>query len=41
MDLANLRNMYRICGSDLDGKMRLLLDYTDHPGDVADPWKLY
>ena len=38
MDRANLRNMYRICGGDFDGKMRLLMDYTDHPGDVADPW---
>ena len=38
MDRANLRNMYRICGGDFDGKMRLLTDYTDHPGDVADPW---
>lgn len=38
MDQANLRNMRRICGGDPDGKLRLLLDYTDHPGDVADPW---
>ena len=38
MDRANLRNMNRICGGDPDGKIRLLLDYTDRPGDVADPW---
>ena len=38
MDQANLRNMYRICGGDFDHKMSLLMDYTDHPGDVADPW---
>ena len=38
MDRANLRNMTRICGGDPDGKIRLLLDHTDHPGDVADPW---
>ncbi len=38
MDRANLRNMYRICGGDFAGKMHLLMDYTDHPGDVADPW---
>ena len=38
MDRANLRNMQRICGDDSDGKMHLLMDYTDHPGDVADPW---
>ena len=38
MDRENLRNMRRICGGDEAGKMRLLLDYTDRPGDVADPW---
>ena len=38
MDRANLRNMHRICGGDYDGKMHLLLDYTDRPGDIADPW---
>ncbi|WP_300764838.1 low molecular weight protein-tyrosine-phosphatase [uncultured Oscillibacter sp.] len=38
MDRANIRNMNRICGGDPDGKIKLLLDYTDRPGDVADPW---
>lgn len=38
MDRANLRNMRRICGGDPEGKIKLLLDYTDRPGDVADPW---
>ena len=38
MDSTNLRNMHRICGGDPDGKLRLLMDYTDRPGDVADPW---
>ena len=38
MDAANLRNMGRICGGDPDGKLSLLMDYTPHPGDVADPW---
>ena len=38
MDQANLRNMYRICGGDFDHKMSLLMEHTDHPGDVADPW---
>ena len=38
MDRANLRNMHRICGGDYAGKMHLLMDYTDRPGDVADPW---
>ena len=38
MDEANRRNMNRICGGDPEGKIHLLLDYTDRPGDVADPW---
>lgn len=38
MDRANLRNMRRICGEERVGKLRLLMDYTDRPGDVADPW---
>jgi len=38
MDSANFRNMNRICGGDPSGKIHLLLDYTDRPGDVADPW---
>ncbi|MCR5362671.1 MAG: low molecular weight phosphotyrosine protein phosphatase [Bacteroidales bacterium] len=38
MDRYNLRNMERMCGGDPDGKIHLLLDYTDHPRDVADPW---
>ena len=38
MDQANLRNMHRICGGDSSSKLHLLLDYTDRPGSVADPW---
>ena len=38
MDSANLRNMTRMCGGDRDGKIHLLLDFTDRPGSVADPW---
>ena len=38
MDKANLRNMYRICGGDFDEKMHLLMDFTNRPGEVADPW---
>ena len=30
--------MRRICGGDFAGKLRLLMDYTDHHRDVADPW---
>ncbi len=38
MDAANLQNMRRICGGDAAAKMHLLLEFTDRPGDVADPW---
>ncbi|MCI9547332.1 MAG: low molecular weight phosphotyrosine protein phosphatase [Lachnospiraceae bacterium] len=38
MDSANIRNMNRICGGDPDGKIHLMLEYADRPGDVADPW---
>lgn len=38
MDRYNLRNMARFVGNDPDNKVSLLLDYTDNPGDVADPW---
>jgi len=38
MDSWNLRNMNRILGSDPDGKIGLLLDFTKRPRDIADPW---
>ena len=38
MDRANLRSMYRICGGDFNDKMHLLMDFTDRPGEEADPW---
>ena len=38
MEQRNIRNMRRICGGDPEGKMHCLLDYTDRPGDIADPW---
>ena len=38
MDEANIGHMRRICGGDSQGKIRKLLDYTHHGGDVADPW---
>ncbi len=38
MDSWNIRNMNRICGGDPNGKIVMLMDYTDRPGDVADPW---
>ena len=38
MDKFNLRNMTRFVGDDPQKKVSLLLDHTDCPGDVADPW---
>ena len=38
MNQNDLRNIHRICSSDYGGKLRLLLDYTDHPDDVSDPY---
>ena len=38
MDRANFRNMNRICGGDPDGKIHLLLNFTERGGEVADPW---
>lgn len=38
MDRWNITNMTRIAGGDPEGKMFRLLDLTDHPRDVADPW---
>ena len=35
---ANIPTIRRICGGDFDSKTRLLMEYTDHTGDVADPW---
>jgi len=38
MDDANLRNMKRFYNNDPEGKISLLMDYTNRPGSVADPW---
>ena len=38
MDNANIRNMKRIADGDDEGKIRMMLDYTNRPGEVADPW---
>lgn len=38
-DTMNIRNTLRIVGGDPEGKIKLLLDYTDRPGSsIADPW---
>lgn len=38
MDSSNLRGMQRICGGDPEHKFSLLMEHTERPGDVADPW---
>lgn len=38
MDTQNLRNIDRILGTDHQGKVCRLLDFTATPGDIADPW---
>ena len=38
MDRANIRNMTCIFGGDPQNKIRMLMDFTDRGGDVADPW---
>ena len=38
MDSSNLRNALHIFGSDKEGKVSKLLDYTSKGGDVSDPW---
>ena len=38
MDSMNVRNLMKIIGSDPDGKVKKLMDYTSRGGDVADPW---
>lgn len=38
MDSANYRNINRICSGDKQNKIHLLMDFTDSPHDVADPW---
>ena len=34
----NIRNTLRITGGDPDGKIMRLLDFSDDPRDIADPW---
>ena len=38
MDLWNINLMKRILGSDPQNKCYLLMEFTDRPGEVADPW---
>ena len=38
MDFANIRNLQRISTKQFDGKIHRLLDFTDNPRDISDPW---
>ena len=38
MDHNNIHNVKRLLGEDKDHKISLLMDYTNRPGEVADPW---
>ena len=38
MDSFNIKNIMRIIGQDTDKKVSRLLDFTDNPRDIADPW---
>ncbi len=38
MDRSNLNWLKRIIPSDPEGKVRLMMSYTGHARDVADPW---
>ena len=38
MDNANIRNMRRMLGGDPEGKIHRLMDFTNRPGEVDDPW---
>lgn len=38
MDNWNLRNLKRFVPEDPLGKVHMLLDFTEQPGEVADPW---
>ena len=38
MDHSNVRNLHRIISSDPANKVHLLMEFTDTPGEVSDPW---
>lgn len=38
MDSANIRNIKRVSDSMGEGKVHMLLDFTDNPRDISDPW---
>ncbi|MBQ9208413.1 MAG: low molecular weight phosphotyrosine protein phosphatase [Oscillospiraceae bacterium] len=38
MEQYNIRNLKRIIPDNPDNKIHLLLEYSDDPGDISDPW---
>jgi len=38
MEYRNIRNIERIIGSDSKHKVHRLLDFSENPRDIADPW---
>ena len=38
MESRNIRSLERMLGGDPKHRIRRLLDFTDHPRDIADPW---
>ena len=38
MEKSNIINIRRIVGEDIDHKIYRLLDFSDNPRDIADPW---
>ena len=38
MDSENMYNLRRLWSEDPEGKLRMLMDFTGRPGEVADPW---
>ncbi len=38
MDSLNIRNIMRIIGEDTNRKVSRLLDFSENPRDIADPW---
>ena len=38
MEESNIRNIKRIVGEDTENKIYRLLDFSNNPRDIADPW---
>ena len=38
MEQRNIRDIYRIVGEDKDNKIYRLLDFSNSPRDISDPW---